>query len=82
VFSRWRRALARSATRFERVGHRITGDRSRQTNSRGGGWESVHVCIDASRIAFTQIKLDEKAISAVDFLKRQWLITRAVQDFG
>jgi transposase InsO family protein len=56
--------------RFERVGHRITGDRTGQSSSRGVGWEFVHVCVDdASRIAFTQIKPDEKAVSAVDFLK-------------
>ena len=56
--------------RFERVGHRITGDRRGQSNSRGAGWEFVHVSIDdASRIAFTQIKPDEKAVSAVGFLK-------------
>ncbi|KQZ54279.1 oxidoreductase [Rhizobium sp. Root149] len=42
--------------RFKRVGHRITGDRTGQSNSRGVGWEYVHVCIDdASRIAFTDI---------------------------
>ena len=56
--------------RFERVGHRITGDRRGQSNSRGVGWEFVHVSIDdASRIAFTQIKPDEKAVSAIGFLK-------------
>jgi transposase InsO family protein len=34
------------------------------------GWEFVHVCIDDhSRVAFTQIKPDEKADSAVPFLK-------------
>jgi transposase InsO family protein len=56
--------------RFERVGHRITGDRTGQSNSRGVGWEFVHVCVDdASRIAFTQIKPNEKAASAVAFLK-------------
>ena len=39
--------------RFERVGHRITGDRQR--SSRGAGWEFVHVAIDdASRLAFWQ----------------------------
>ena len=55
--------------RFERVGHRITGDRTGQSNSRGVGWEYVHVCIDdASRIAFSQILTDEKADSAVRFL--------------
>ncbi len=56
--------------RFERVGHRITGDRTGQSNSRGVGWEYVHVAIDdASRIAFTDIFPDEKAMSAVAFLK-------------
>ena len=56
--------------RFERVGHRITGDRRGQSNSRGVGWEYVHVAIDdASRIAFSQIKPDEKATSAIAFLK-------------
>jgi transposase InsO family protein len=56
--------------RFERVGHRITGDRTGQSNSRGVGWEYVHICIDdASRIAFTDIFPDEKAVSAIAFLK-------------
>ena len=56
--------------RFERVGHRITGDRTGQSNSRGVGWEFVHVCIDdASRIAFSQILPNERKESAVAFLK-------------
>jgi len=56
--------------RFKRIGHRITGDRTGQSSSRGVGWEFVHVCIDdASRIAFTGIMPDEKAVSAVAFLK-------------
>jgi transposase InsO family protein len=56
--------------RFERVGHRITADRAGQSNSRGVGWEFVHVSIDdASRLAFSQILPDEKAASAVPFLK-------------
>jgi transposase InsO family protein len=55
--------------RFERIGHRITGDRQ-QGKSRGAGWEFVHVCIDdASRIAFSQILSDEKKESAVAFLR-------------
>ena len=55
---------------LRRVGHRITGDRTGQSNSRGAGWEFVHVCIDdASRIAFSQILPDEKKESAVAFLK-------------
>jgi len=56
--------------RFEKVGHRITGDRTGQSNNRGVGWEFVHVCIDdASRLAFSQIQPDEKKQSAVAFLK-------------
>ncbi len=55
--------------RFDRIGHRITGDRTAQSNSRGVGWEFVHVCIDDhSRVAFSEIKPDEKADSAVPFL--------------
>lgn len=56
--------------RFNKIGHRITGDRTGQSNSRGVGWEYVHVCIDDhSRVAFSQILADEKAVSAVAFLK-------------
>ena len=60
--------------RFHQIGHRITGDRTRQSSARGrgqgAGWEFVHVCIDdASRIAFTMIMPNEKAVSAVAFLK-------------
>jgi transposase InsO family protein len=56
--------------KFNRVGHRITGDRTGQSNTRGVGWEFVHVCVDdASRIAYTQIMPDEKAVSAIAFLK-------------
>ncbi len=61
--------------RFERPGHRVTGDRTGQSNPRrraagGYGWEYLHVCVDdASRIAFTDIFADEKKESAIAFLK-------------
>src|SRR5579863_1868354 len=56
--------------RFDRVGHRITGDRTGQSNSRGIGWEFVHVAIDdASRIAFSLVMPNEKKESATAFLK-------------
>lgn len=56
--------------RFERVGHRITGDRRGQSNTRGVGWEYVHVAIDDhSRIATSQIMPDEKAVNAVAALR-------------
>jgi len=56
--------------RFNRIGHRITGDRRGQSNSRGVGWEYVHVAIDDhSRIAFAKIMPSEKKRSATTFLK-------------
>ena len=56
--------------RFSRTGHRATGMRTEQSRSRGVGWEFVHVCIDdASRIAYAEIKKDERKGSAVAFLK-------------
>jgi transposase InsO family protein len=56
--------------RFDKPGHRVTGDRTGQSNSRGVGWEYVHVCIDdASRIACSQVFPDEKKESAVAALK-------------
>jgi len=56
--------------KFNQIGHRITGDRRGQSNSRGVGWEFVHVCIDdASRVAFAKIMPTEKKRCAVAFLK-------------
>jgi transposase InsO family protein len=56
--------------KFNRVGHRITGDRTGQSNTRGVGWEFVHVCIDdASRIAFSKVMKDERKGCAIAFLK-------------
>jgi transposase InsO family protein len=55
--------------RIERVGHRITGDRTGQSRSRGIGWEYLHVAIDdASRLAYTALLPDEGKESAVRFL--------------
>lgn len=59
--------------RFNRVGHRITGDRTRQSNQRNDGtapeWEYTHVAIDDhSKIATAAIFPDEKKNSAVAFL--------------
>ena len=55
--------------KFETIGHRITSD-PQQGKTRGAGWEFVHVCIDDhSRLSFTQIHPDEKAVSAVAHLR-------------
>lgn len=49
--------------RFRQPGHRVTGNPRQQ--SRGAGWEYVHVAIDDhSRIASTTIHPDESAASA------------------
>jgi transposase InsO family protein len=56
--------------RFNRVGHRITKDRTGQSNSRGIGWEYVHVCVDDhSRLGFAEVMTDEKKASAIAFLE-------------
>jgi len=55
--------------RFEQVGHRITGDRKGQSNSRGVGWEYLHLAIDDhSRVAYSEILPDEKRRSCLSFL--------------
>mgnify|MGYP003343028571 CR=1 FL=1 len=52
--------LGRSA----RVGPRITGDP--RDHTRGAGWECVQVCIDDhSRVAYVEVRPDEKKESAV-----------------
>jgi transposase InsO family protein len=57
--------------RIDGIGHRITGDRTGQSNRRGIGWEALHVCIDdASRLAYSEILPDEKTASALGFLER------------
>ena len=56
--------------RFNRVGHRITGDHTGQSNSRGVGWEYLHVAVDDhSRIAFAKVMSSERKRCAVAFLK-------------
>jgi transposase InsO family protein len=55
--------------RFTRIGHRITGDRTGQSNSRGIGWEYLHLAIDDhSRVAYSEILPDEKRRSCLRFL--------------
>lgn len=57
--------------RIDGIGHRITGDRTGQSNKRGTGWEALHVAIDDhSRLAYTEILPDEKKTSATAFLER------------
>ncbi|MEX2107491.1 MAG: IS481 family transposase [Solirubrobacterales bacterium] len=51
------------------AGHRITGRRTYQ--AKGAGWERVHVCVDdATRLAYVEVLGDEKARTAIGFLRR------------
>jgi transposase InsO family protein/transposase len=61
------------------AGHRVTGKRRgnpTKTNAAGQrerqvGWEFVHVCVDdATRLAYVEVLADEKATTAIGFLKR------------
>ena len=55
--------------RFNQIGHRITGDRTGQSNNRGVGWEYVHIAIDDhSRVAFAKVLSSERKRSAIAFL--------------
>jgi transposase InsO family protein len=57
--------------RIDGIAHRITGDRTGQSNKRGTGWECLHVAIDdASRLAYSEILPNERADSAVAFTTR------------
>ena len=63
------------------AGHRVHGNRglqrpSTKTNAAGQrenqtGWEYVHIAIDdATRLAYVEVLADEKAITAIAFLRR------------
>src|SRR5271169_2185128 len=52
--------------RIDGIGHRITGDRTGQSNKRGIGWEALHVCIDeATPPGYSEMLPDERKESAV-----------------
>jgi transposase InsO family protein len=60
--------------KIDGAGHRLLGDRRRQKRRRGAdriGYEYVHVCVDdATRLAYAEVLADEKARTAVGFLRR------------
>jgi transposase InsO family protein len=61
--------------RINGAGHRVTGNRRKQGSSdhsaRTTGWEFVHICVDdATRLAYVEVLEDEKAATAVGFLRR------------
>jgi transposase InsO family protein len=61
--------------RFDKAGHRATGDRQ-AGRSKKAGWDFLHVCIDdASRLAYTEILPSEGQHDTTAFLQRalDWL---------
>lgn len=61
--------------RFDRAGHRATGDRQAGRSYRAG-WDFLHVCVDdASRLAYTEILPSERKEDTTAFLERAlaWL---------
>ena len=77
--------------RFRRPGHRALGRgpgrRVTQTTAIGRGrgvvgWDFLHVCVDdATRLAYVEVLPDERATTAVAFLKRAvaWFAERGVE---
>jgi len=60
--------------RIARPGHRVLGRQSAAGHHRRRyhqGWEFVHVCVDdATRLAYVEVLEDEKATTAIAFLRR------------
>jgi transposase InsO family protein len=72
----------KSLGRFERIGHRISGDLTGQSRSRGIGWDHLHVAIDdASRLAYTEVRPSLGREDATAFLNRalDWFARLGVQ---
>jgi len=66
--------------RFTRPGHRMLG-RGRGRFEEGAGYEYVHVCVDDfSRLAYVELLTDERAITAIGFLRRAvaWLAAQGI----
>lgn len=57
--------------RFQRPGHRVTGDRTSQDRHHRDGIDYVHAIIDDhSRLAYAEIHDDEQAATVIGFLER------------
>jgi len=67
--------------RFTRPGHRLLG-RGPGRCEEGAGYEYVHVCVDDfSRLAYVEVLSDEKATTAIGFLRRslEWFAAQGVR---
>jgi transposase InsO family protein len=66
--------------RFTRPGHRVLGRGSGRFEE-GAGYEYVHVCVDDfSRLAYVEVLADERAVTAIAFLRRAlgWFAARGI----
>jgi transposase InsO family protein len=67
--------------RFTRPGHRLLG-RGPGRFEEGAGYEYVHVCVDDfSRLAYVEVLSDERATTAIGFLRRavEWFAAQGVR---
>jgi transposase InsO family protein len=67
--------------RFTRPGHRLLG-RGPGRFEDGAGYEFVHVCVDDfSRLAYVEVLTDERATTAIGFLRRAvaWFAAQGVR---
>jgi transposase InsO family protein len=67
--------------RFNRPGHRLLG-RGPGRFEEGAGYEYVHVCVDDfSRLAYVEVLSDERATTAIAFLRRalEWFAAQGVR---
>ena len=85
VRASWSTSTSRSsAASHGGAGHRVTGSRHYNASSptarqapRRIGWEYVHVAVDdATRLAYVEVLADEKAITAIGFLRRAVALLR------
>jgi transposase InsO family protein len=78
---RWREATAEPGdllhtdtseyARFQRPGHRVTGDRSSQDRRHRDGVDYVHAIVDDhSRLAYAELHDDQRAETVIAFLER------------
>jgi len=57
--------------RFQRPGHRVTGDRSSQDRQHQDGVDFVHAIVDDhSRLAYAEVHPDQRAVTVAGFLER------------
>lgn len=70
----------KSLGRFNKPGHRVTGERKGNRN-RGAGWDCVHVAIDdATRLAYVEVLADQTRGTTTGFLVRalRWFKARGI----